>query len=85
MKEINGIILKPQDLKKEGNNYTFFRQLAQKNQPLSRNLDETFFQEFDSLLITPEDSLLGVKNDNQVELGIIKGAYMDAQQLFVSG
>jgi hypothetical protein len=85
MNAIHGTMIKPQDLKKEGNNYTFFKQLEGKKQPLKRPLNESIFTAFESLLITPEDEIIGVNGDKQEDLGKIKDAYAEAQQLFVAG
>jgi len=86
METLNGISIKRQDLKKEGSNYVFFKQLEdlrKKNkQEVKTELNDRLFDRYDSLLINSEDELLGLKEEQTTKVGKIKGAFSAAQTLF---
>ena len=85
MKTLNGINIKRQDLKKEGSNYVFFKQLEdlrKENKDAKAALTDKLFDRYDSLLINPEDELLGLKDGQTTKVDKIKGAFSAAQTLF---
>ena len=87
MEPTRGIEVKLQDLKKEENGkLTLFMQLEDlviKNH-LKRTISfpNTLFDVYDSLIITPEDRIQGVKDTRATNLERVAGAYKAAQQMF---
>lgn len=89
MKTLDGIEIKKQDLKQENGKYTFLEQLKnlQKDNKQSQSQDwnEQLFVKYDHLLITPDDEIKGVKEQDLSQLDNIPGAFAAAQSLFGSG
>ena len=91
MDNLNGIKLQSHDMKREGNEILYFKQLQQsagKNGNTANGLtklNEGLFSKFDYLLVTPENELLGIKAENSELIYKSEDAYKLAQGMFVSG
>lgn len=84
MENLNGIKLQRQDLRIEKGQYIFFKQLENKTDKKNL-LNDSIFEKYDSLLISPEDELFGLTKENEKNFIIyIPDSYMEAQQLFIS-
>ena len=90
MEPNKGIEVKLQDLKKEENGkLTLFIQLEDlvtKNHQRSKvSLNNSLFDKYDSLVITPEDNIQGVKNRKSINIERVTGAFKAVQQMFAGG
>ena len=90
MEPNKGIEVKLQDLKKEENGkLTLFIQLEDlvtKNHQRSKvSLNNALFEKYDSLVITPEDNIQGVKNRKSINIEKVAGAYKAVSQMFAGG
>ncbi len=90
MEPNKGIEIKLQDLKKEENGkltlFIHLEDLVAKNHQRSKvSLNYTLFDKYDSLVITPEDNIQGVKNKKTINIERVSGAFKAVQQMFAGG
>lgn len=89
IESLNGIKLQSHDMKREGNEILYFKQLKKSSEGNSQNkseiLTEQLFSKFDYLLVTPDNELLGIKNEKSELLYQTNDAYKLAQGMFISG
>jgi len=89
MDAINGIKILKQDLKKEGEEYLYFKQLASQkndtNDSTKQKISSQVMEKYESLLITAKDEIYGVNGEDQNLLDTIPQAYTLAQSMFISG
>ena len=88
MELINGIQIRLQDLKTEENGkLTLFIQLEdliRKNHQATTVVFNNIFDQFDSLIFTPEDEIRGVSKGKAIIIEKITGAFKTVQQMFAS-
>ena len=86
METLNGVEIKRQDLKSEGGKYLFFKQLEdiamKEGQEIKTPLNDQLFSQYDSLVITQDDEIVGRKGEDNKTINKIKGAFAAAQTLF---
>ncbi|HEX8547039.1 MAG TPA: hypothetical protein VF691_08775 [Cytophagaceae bacterium] len=88
MEAINGVKILKQDLKKDGEDYLYFKQLAaQKNDnpnTVGQKVSTQTMEKYEYLLVTAKDEIFGVNGDEQNLLDTIPQAYNLAQSMFIS-
>ena len=86
MEAINGIEIKRQDLVEQDGKYILFAQIediVKKNgQALKVKLTDQLFNQYDSLIITKEDEIVGMKDEQHQTLDRVLGVFKAAQALF---
>ena len=86
MEAINGIEIKRQDLVEQSGKYILFSQIEQlvkKNgQTLKFQLNDELFSQYDSLVVTKDDEIVGIQNEQQTTLDTVVGSFKTAQALF---
>ena len=91
MENLNGIKLQLHDMKKDGDEILYFKQLEKsgadnKDSPSQgATLTEGLFQKYEYLLVNSDNELLGIKGENSELIFKTKDAYKLAQGLFISG
>ena len=91
MENLHGIVLKSEDMKKEGSEILYFKQLHESLKSQNGGnaqaavLNESLFEKYDYLLVTAENELLGVKNEVSEVIFKDKNVYKLAQGMFTSG
>jgi len=86
MEAINGIAIKRADLVEQSGKYLFFSQLealVKKNgQTLKFQLSDQLFTQYDSLVVTKDEEIVGMKGEEQITLDKVAGAFKMTQALF---
>ena len=86
MEAINGIEIKRQDLVEQDGKYILFAQIEElvkkNNQSLKVKLTDQLFNQYDSLIITKEDEIVAMKDQQLQTLDKVLGVFKTAQALF---